>query len=74
MVLGFEESMGIKPITVTETEFHSINDLREYSLLKFYNTASKSPYSFVCQNVSPQLSFSTSASEIFTNTGTAPAL
>ena len=49
--LVFEEAMGIKPITVSEEKFREINALREYSLLKFYNTASKSIYSFVCQNV-----------------------
>jgi hypothetical protein len=43
--------MGIKPIVVSEEEFKEINDLREYSLLKFYNTAAKTKYTFVCQNV-----------------------
>lgn len=28
-----------------------LNQLREYSLFKFYNTSLKTPYSFICQNV-----------------------
>lgn len=72
-MLAFEESMGLKPITVSEAEFHSINNLREYSLLKFYNTASKSLYSFVCQNVH-FYPLSTSVSGTSTTTATAPAL
>lgn len=42
--------MGIKPILLTEKQFDEVNKLREYSLLKYYNTASKSRYSFICQN------------------------
>lgn len=63
MLLVFEEAMGIKPQQVSLKEFLQINSLREYSLLKFYNTASKSRYSFICQNVHAQLS-STQASRI----------
>ncbi len=36
---------------LSEEEFEEINNLREYSLLKYYNTASKSRYTFICQNV-----------------------
>jgi hypothetical protein len=51
VLLVFEEAMGIKPLLVSEAEFFELNALREYSLLKFYNTASKSKFAFVCQNV-----------------------
>ena len=51
MHLAFEGAMGLRPQVVKEEKFKAINDLREYSLLKFYNTASKSCYSFVYQNV-----------------------
>jgi hypothetical protein len=43
--------MGMRPVWLTEAEFKEINELREYSLLKYYNTASKSRYTFICQNV-----------------------
>ena len=63
ITLCFEQGMGLRPLVVSESEFLQINSLREYSLLKFYNTASKSPYTFVCQNVSQHL-FSIQVSRI----------
>jgi hypothetical protein len=70
--LHFESSMGIRPILLSEEEFQEINILREYSLLKYYNTASKSRYTFICQNVLHPLP-SSWALRISTRTGASPA-
>ena len=49
--ITFEEAMNVKRKVFSEKEMTSINKLREYSLFKFYNTSLKTPYSFICQNV-----------------------
>jgi hypothetical protein len=43
--------MNVKSKNLSEVELVGLNKVREYSLLKFYNTSLKTPYSFICQNV-----------------------
>lgn len=43
--------MNVKKKQLTEKELQELNQKREYSLFKFYNTSLKTPYSFICQNV-----------------------
>lgn len=47
--------MNIKNKVFSEAEMNEFNDLREYSLFKFYNTSLKTPFSFICQNVTNRL-------------------
>ena len=49
--ISFEEAMNVKRKVLSEKEMEGLNKIREYSLFKFYNTSLKTPYSFICQNV-----------------------
>ena len=43
--------MNVEPRLLNEKELLRTNELRETSLLHFYRTGVKSPYSYVCHNV-----------------------
>ncbi len=49
--VDFETGMSITKISLSEKSLNELNKLREYNLFKFYNTSLKTPYSFICQNV-----------------------
>lgn len=49
--VSYEKAMNVEPRLLNEKELLRTNELRETSLLHFYRTGVKSPYSYVCHNV-----------------------
>ena len=60
--IAFEKAINIDPKLITERELLRLNFLRETSLVQFYRTGVKSPYSYICHNVT-HTPFSTLALE-----------
>jgi hypothetical protein len=50
--VAFEKAINIDPKLIPERELMRLNFLRETSLIQFYRTGVKSPYSYICHNVS----------------------
>lgn len=53
--VAFEKAINIDPKLISERELLRLNFLRETSLINFYRTGVKSPYSYICHNVAPFL-------------------
>jgi hypothetical protein len=49
--VAYEKAINIEPRLITEKELSRVNFLRETSLVQFYRTGVKSPYSYICHNV-----------------------
>lgn len=49
--VSFDPSMGLPPIALNERQLLKLNGWREQSLLSFYNSAVKSPYTHIANNV-----------------------
>ena len=53
--MAFEKAMNIDAKLISERELLRLNFLRETSLINFYRTGVKSPYSYISHNVAPPL-------------------
>lgn len=49
--IAYEKAINVDPKLISEKELARINFLRETSLVNFYRTGVKSPYSYICHNV-----------------------
>jgi hypothetical protein len=49
--VAYEKAINIDPKLISEKELARVNFLRETSLVNFYRTGVKSPYSYICHNV-----------------------